>query len=197
MRTLLLALAACAAGSGCGRAPTVADVSTPYTPVSSAVALDVGDPFPVLRPEGWLNGPPPPTGDAGVKLVVMDVWAHWCPLCREGAPSLIRLHKKYAGRGVVFVSVTNMKEEYTKAFVDEFSIPWPSGYSLPTATLPELGASSGISMEGYAVAPVVYLLGPDGKIRWTDRQARLRHVKVEDWERDLDAVIGSALAAKP
>jgi hypothetical protein len=52
-------------------------------------------------------------------------------------------------------------------------------------------------LEGYAVAPVVYLLGADGKILWNDNQARLRHKESKAWEEELDAAIEAALTAKP
>ena len=39
------------------------------------------------------------------KVVLLDIWATWCPPCRMEIPHLINLQKKYANKGVVFVGV--------------------------------------------------------------------------------------------
>ena len=168
-----------------------------YSPQPFTGALVVGDKLPPLRAAGWLNGPAPVPGAAGAKLLLVDLWGNWCPFCREGAPGLVRLYKKYADRGVAFVSVTNSPKAGVEQFIENYSIPWPNGYDMPVESLPELGASSGLNMEGYAVAPVVYLLGADGKILWNDNQARLRHKESKAWEQELDAAIEAALGKNP
>lgn len=39
------------------------------------------------------------------KIVVMNLWASWCPPCRAEMPDLQRLADAYAGRGVVVLGV--------------------------------------------------------------------------------------------
>ena len=165
----------------------------PYTPQPPAEALGVGDPLPQLKVSGWLHGPPPTPDSPSVKLLLVDVWAAWCPYCRQGAPGLLRMHQKYAARGVAFLSVTNMSMQAAEIFSEQCNIPWPNGYMLVPELLPAFGASSGMQNEGYAVAPVVYLVGPDGKIRWTDKQSRYRHANLKVWEKELDDAIEAAL----
>ena len=50
---------------------------------------------------------------------------------------------------------------------------------------------------GYEIAPVVYLVGPNGKVLWTDRQGRHKRVLPAEWEAELDAAIETALVANP
>ena len=40
------------------------------------------------------------------KVVLVDVWGTFCPPCKEKFPKVVALHEKYAGRGLVVVSVS-------------------------------------------------------------------------------------------
>jgi thiol-disulfide isomerase/thioredoxin len=180
---------------GCNRTEKrfVQTVATEQSSLPQTVSLNPGDPLPPFAVGGWIHGPRPELKAPGSRLQVVDVWAAWCPYCRESAPGLVRLHQKYADRGVRFVSVTNMGPAAAKAFVDQFKVPWPNGYGLTDEAMTALGASSGMAMSGYEIAPVLYLVDREGRIRWTDRQGRFRHVATEEWERKLDEAIEAAL----
>lgn len=184
--------------AGCGR-PRVDPPEPPTaprpepSPLPKTAQLSPGEPLPPIPAEGWINGPPSPAGSPGFRLGVIDVWAAWCPFCRQNAPGLIRLHQKYAARGVAFTSVTSMGRQPAEVFANEFKVPWPSGYGLTSAGVAALGAGSGMAAPGYEIAPVIYLVGPDGRVRWSDRQGRFRHTAPDAWERELDEAIAAAL----
>lgn len=40
------------------------------------------------------------------KVVLVDYWATWCVPCIKGFPHTVELHEKYAGKGLVVVSVS-------------------------------------------------------------------------------------------
>ncbi len=40
------------------------------------------------------------------KVVLLDIWATWCPPCRSEIPFLIELQKKFKDKGVVIVGVS-------------------------------------------------------------------------------------------
>lgn len=40
------------------------------------------------------------------KYIVVDTWATWCVPCRQEFPELVALHRQYADKGVVVISVT-------------------------------------------------------------------------------------------
>lgn len=174
-----------------GPAPAVMS-SVPKTP-----ALRPGDMLPPLTAEGWINGPPPSPGAPGVRLLVVDVWALWCPYCRQGAPGLVGVFHKFSGRGVAFVSLTNLWRDTTAQFVEEFGLTWPNGYGATSETIVALGAGSGMLMPGYGVAPTLYLVGPDGKVVWSDEQARFRHAESAKWRQDVERAIETALSKDP
>jgi thiol-disulfide isomerase/thioredoxin len=197
---MLVAVLLIVAGA-CDRPNEPPPPADPVPPIMAFVpetpALKAGDKVPALAAEGWLNGTPPSPSDPGVRLMVIDIWAHWCPFCRQGAPGLVGLYKKYAGRGVSFVSLTNMHRTSVAQFVEDFGLAWPNGYGATPETIVALGAGSGMGMPGYGVAPTLYLVGPDGKVVWSDEQARYHHTESAKWRQDVERAIDAALAREP
>ena len=173
------------------------DMPEVTTPVPPTPQLKVGDILPPLVTKGWINGPPPAVGAPGQKLLLVDVWAHWCPFCKTSAPQLVQLHEKYAPRGVHFVGLTNMPDDMVGNYVSRAKIPWPNGYQMSTETIIRLGAGSGMPGAGYQVAPTILLVGSDGVIRWTDERMRQQHAPPADWHKVVDAAIAAQLDAPP
>ena len=82
-----------------------------------------------------------------------------------------------------------MPRQSTQAMTDQMKITWPSGFGLSDGSVFALHADSGMVAPGYEVAPVLYITGPDNRIRWLDDQGRLRHKEPDAWERELDTAI--------
>ena len=53
-----------------------------------------------------INGKPCKLSDYLGKVVVLDVWATWCPPCIKEQPALEELEKSFEGKDVVFISVS-------------------------------------------------------------------------------------------
>lgn len=186
---------------GCMPAPTHTAVEDSArrdygSPKPRTAPLEPGDLLPLFEVEGWVNGPPPSPGAAGVKLLVVDLWSHWCPLCAGTAPALRDLHKKYAGQGVAFMGLTNMQQAPTEGYVRKHSIPWANGYGLNSSMIGALQARSGMpGPPDYELAPTLYIVGPDRRIRWVDGQGRFRHVEPTTWARQVDEAIEATLSS--
>jgi peroxiredoxin len=110
-RMMLLALvvgaAACGQEADRFRAPGIGD---PAPPGYGAPVLG-GDTLRLVQ----LRGDP----------VMLNVWATWCPPCREEMPGLQALHERYGGRGlqVVAVSIDSRGSEPTiEAFLQEYGV---------------------------------------------------------------------------
>lgn len=144
--------------------------------------------------------PPLPAGAeparAAGEVVVVDVWAGWCPFCRAEAPGLLRTYERYEDRGVRFVSLTPDPGPEAEQFVQEFGLPWPCVYSAPAETLAALGALNRFG-DHCEVAPTLYVVGRDGRVAWSDQGARYRHEDPATAVRQLQRAIDEALRAAP
>lgn len=139
---------------------------------------------PPLEAAGWLNGPPPANEELQGRLMVLDAFDDFCPMCRDGAPTMIAAYERFGDR-VTFVSLTTNAEATAKEFTAATGIPWSVGYDAGSAVR-ALGAG----------APTVFIIGGDGRVLWNDNRSRYRH-KIEELEQTLSDAIEQALAGQP
>jgi len=100
---------------------------------------------------------------AAETVTVVDLFATWCPPCREQMPALAETHAEYGDR-VAFVSVTNERvggtltrddlREWWRANGGD----WTLGLDPESDLLAALGASG---------IPYLAVLDPSGTVRWT------------------------------
>ncbi|MGB3697140.1 MAG: TlpA disulfide reductase family protein [Gordonia sp. (in: high G+C Gram-positive bacteria)] len=91
-------------------------------------------------------------GDGTVKLsdypgevVVVNVWASWCPPCRTEFRDLEKVYAETKDAGVAFVGI-NFRDTRSRAqdFVADRKVPYPSIYDYGGATLAALGVPVGV-----------------------------------------------------
>src|SRR5574341_281541 len=59
--------------------------------------LEIGSKAPAFNATDLRTSCPVTINDYRGKVVLINIWATWCPPCREEMPSMERLHKKFAG----------------------------------------------------------------------------------------------------
>jgi len=65
------------------------------------------------------------------KVVIINFWASWCIPCRDEAPILQSIWKRYRSRDVVVVGVAYLDmEQGSRDFISEFNITYPNGHDI-------------------------------------------------------------------
>jgi len=119
------------------------------------------------------SDPPPTTGQAAPdfsfawegqerrlsdlrgKVVVLNFWATWCPPCVDEMPSLERLHRKLADRGVLVLGVSvDVDAAAYEKFLRDFHITFPNTRN------PELAVRYGSFM-----FPETYVIDRRGRVQ--------------------------------
>jgi thiol-disulfide isomerase/thioredoxin len=59
------------------------------------------------------------------KVLVLNLWAPWCPPCRREIPDFIRLQDRHGKAGLQFVGIALDDPDKVAAFVDETGINYP------------------------------------------------------------------------
>lgn len=75
--------------------------------------IEVGSPAPQFQAVDLRTGRPTTIDDYRGKVVLLNVWATWCPPCRVEMPSMERLHQKLAGSDFRLVAVSVDEEDST------------------------------------------------------------------------------------
>ena len=104
------------------------------------------------------------------KVVLVDIFGSWCPTCHQAAPELVRLYRRYHGRGLEIVGLayevtgdTAVDARQVRRYRDKFRIPFPlllagiNDTDAAAATLPQL--------RGFTSFPTTIFLGRDGRVR--------------------------------
>jgi cytochrome c biogenesis protein CcmG/thiol:disulfide interchange protein DsbE len=90
------------------------------------------------------------------KVVVLNVWASWCPPCKSEMPLLQRTHEKIAPQGGVVLGIdTQEPPEKALAFLSEKHITFPSLRDRDR----EYGREYGVS-----AYPETFLIDRDGRV---------------------------------
>ena len=78
-----------------------------------------------------IQGKPHTLADFKGKVVLLDFWTTWCGPCREDAPNLDKLYRKYGGRDLEILGISVSEE---KKIVESFLEKHPHSYPIVLTT---------------------------------------------------------------
>jgi len=122
---------------------------------SAPLVVAEGKPFPELGLTG-LDGTQASIQAFRGKLLVLNVWASWCPPCRKEMPSLERLSKSVDGRRIAVVGVSvDGDAKVAREFLTN------SGITFRNFIDPDKKNADALGIRAY---PETFLVAPDGKL---------------------------------
>ncbi len=108
----------------------------------SAVPVEVDYPAPQLDLTD-LSGKSVSLDDYLGKVVLVNLWATWCPPCREEMPTLQKFYEKYKDKGFVLIAIDQEETlEVVAPFVAEFGLTFPVWLDLEYLAEREFNTSS-------------------------------------------------------
>ncbi|MBR7027344.1 MAG: TlpA family protein disulfide reductase [Bacteroidales bacterium] len=112
--------------------------------------------FKLPTPEGKMVS----LSDFKGKFVVIDFWASWCPDCRKENPDLVKIHSKYAPKGVAFIGVSfdTEREAWLKG-IESDNLRWTQVSSLVKWKETQISKDYGINW-----IPTFYLINKQGRV---------------------------------
>ena len=126
-----------------------------------ALAAAVGDPV-EWRDVTLLDGRTLPAAALKGRVVVVEIWASWCPFCAKQNPLLQQLHDAYRGRGLEFLTFSIDREPgKARAYMAEHKYTFPA--AMATAQSEKwFGPRRGL--------PELYVVDRDGRIVFKEAQ---------------------------
>jgi peroxiredoxin len=75
-----------------------------------------------------INGKEVSLSDQRGKVILVNVWATWCPPCRREMPSMQRLYEKFKGKNfeILAVSIDSEGREAVEPFMRKMNLTFPA-----------------------------------------------------------------------
>ncbi|MGH9570256.1 MAG: peroxiredoxin family protein, partial [Candidatus Angelobacter sp.] len=72
-----------------------------------------------------LNGNTQRLGDHKGQVVLVNIWATWCPPCREEMPKLDQLYRERKAQGFIVFGLSNEDAGLQRRFAEQFPVSYP------------------------------------------------------------------------
>jgi thiol-disulfide isomerase/thioredoxin len=143
------------------------DINAPVDPSKFTSVKDGNEPFHFRFPDAGGKVFSDTDSQFKNKVVIIAIGGTWCPNCRDEAPFLVNLYRKYHPQGLEVVGLNfeasgDFAEDKPRveSFIREFSVPYPILYA---------GAISEVKdklsqLENFGAYPTTIYLARDGRV---------------------------------
>jgi peroxiredoxin len=90
------------------------------------------------------------------KVVVVNLWATWCPPCRKEIPTLKLIYDRFKSRGLVILAISEEEPEILRKFVSDENVNFP--------VLPDGGKKIGGQVFHVTGVPVSFIYNRSGRL---------------------------------
>ena len=131
---------------------------------NTANAIELGDPAPPLQIAKWIKGKQVELAACKTtSVVVVDLWATWCPFCIESIPHLTELQKKYGPKCVQVVGISAEEETVVEDFVNKMGDKMHYSVALDKDQTTSIAYLNASKQEGI---PQTFIVDKEGCIVW-------------------------------
>lgn len=142
---------------------------------ATQLAAEVAPPFTLQA----VDGKQVSLADYKGKVVLLNLWATWCPPCVRETPRLVRLYEKYNAQGFVILGINTTYQD-DRAKVEKFARDQKVTYPILLDTDDKFG-----SAYRARVLPTSYLIDRSGKIV----QVRVGEIDEAQFEEQIAALL--------
>jgi thiol-disulfide isomerase/thioredoxin len=142
------------------------------------VGLEVGNQAPEIVSK-TLKGDKAKLSGLKGKVVVIDIWATWCPPCRAMIPHERELVKRMKDKPFALVSISlDAKQETLDKFLEKEKMPWTHWFN----------GTTGAVTKDYEVKyiPAIFVLDQNGVIRYKGVRGKQLDKAVDELVKKLE-----------
>lgn len=160
-----------------------------WCPVTSAFALEEGEPAPKLSIAQWVRGEPvPDVGQSGKNIHVLAFWATWSKPAAESLLELSGLQEALSKSNVVVMAISAEPAKKIEEFLRADSRY--AGLKIRIAADDDQKTTLAyMRAAGKNALPHVFVVGRDGVLDWQGHPSEARHV--------VDEIIAGTFTRKP
>ena len=137
----------------------------------------IGQPAPPLEVETWVNGPPQDIASLKGRVVLVWFFATWCPHCKATMPEMADLKKRFEGKPLTLIGITNNTKDQTTESAAQFVSDPHWGITYPAA-VDRAGGVTSLAYQGTGI-PSAVLIDKKGIVRWADHPTYLTDSLIE------------------
>lgn len=100
------------------------------------------------------------------EIVVLNLWASWCPPCRDEMPDLNKFHNDFKDKGVTVLGINMFKTEANQAVVDDFMVEFEITFPNVIDESISVTNQRGLVQSKYdaTTIPRTYIIDQEGRI---------------------------------